>query len=207
VTSCTTYTLQRLQYVTSHQRGDWPWWSCCARWVERACRYRRAIASCEPVALLLFISSQTEQVQLAGGGLGRVNRAATRSIGSHASLEVSSATGSLSCAARASTPAALDEAGALVQTQPSDDHPPGSCPDRFGRAQGAPEVHKLRVVEEALAGLDAKPAAVDVVLEQHPGRLGYAVAHGGVVLLDVEDDVEADVVHQVERPGGCSYDE
>ena len=55
------------------------------------------------------------------------------------------------------------------------------------------------VLVEASPALDAEVALVDVVAQQPSRLLGDPRADGGVVLLDVEDDVEADAVHQLKR--------
>jgi hypothetical protein len=53
------------------------------------------------------------------------------------------------------------------------------------------------VLVESLPALDAEVALLDVVAQQSPRPVGDSGADGGVVLLDVEDDVEADAVHQL----------
>src|SRR5690242_11829763 len=61
---------------------------------------------------------------------------------------------------------------------------PGACRSSAG------------LVVEPAAALDAKAAPVDVLAQQLARTLGEPGTHRGVVLLDVEHDIQADTVHE-----------
>src|SRR5215207_1084576 len=55
------------------------------------------------------------------------------------------------------------------------------------------------IVVEPTSGLDAETPLVGVLAQELTGAFRDAVAHGGVVLLDVEHYVEADAIHEAKR--------
>src|SRR5215212_3161954 len=60
-------------------------------------------------------------------------------------------------------------------------------------------LRSVRVLVETAPALDTEPLLIDVLVQQLTGAFRDAVAHGGVVLLDGEHDVEADAVHEAKR--------
>src|SRR3712207_1226907 len=63
------------------------------------------------------------------------------------------------------------------------------------QVESEPHGDQAKLVETAPA-LDTEPSLIYVLVQQLAGTFRDAVAHGSVVLLDGEHDVEADAVHQ-----------
>src|SRR5215212_7173011 len=64
---------------------------------------------------------------------------------------------------------------------------------------GTTESTSAGIVVEPASGLDAETPLVGVLAQELTGAFRDAVAHGGVVLLDVEHNVEADAIHEEKR--------
>src|SRR5829696_4092918 len=60
-------------------------------------------------------------------------------------------------------------------------------------------LRSVRVLVESPPGLDAETPLVGVLAQELAGAFRDAIAHSGVVLLDVEHYVEADAIHEAKR--------
>src|SRR5215216_947355 len=60
-------------------------------------------------------------------------------------------------------------------------------------------LRSVRVLVETAPALDAEPPLVGVLAQELTGAFRDAIAHSGVVLLDVEHYVEADAIHEAKR--------
>src|SRR5215208_3152744 len=68
-------------------------------------------------------------------------------------------------------------------------------------------IRSVRVLVETASALDTEAPLIDVLVQQLAGAFRDAVAHGGVVLLDCQHDVEADAVHEAKwRDSGGGED-